>query len=61
MIKESLIQSILQVNTVSHIINDDRLPKDRKRLISNEDLFIQLAFLDKSDLIKICNDLHITV
>lgn len=61
MVKNNLIQSILQVNTISKITNDERLPKDRKRMISNEDLFIQLAFLDKSDLIKICNDLNINV
>jgi len=60
MIKDNLIQSILQVNTVSRITNNEKLPKDRKRMISNEELFLQLAFLDKSDLIKICNDLHIT-
>lgn len=61
MIKDNLIQSILQVNTISHITNDEILPKDRKRMISNEDLFLQLAFLDKSDLIKICNDLNIVL
>jgi len=59
--KESLIQSILQVNTVSHITNDERLPKDKMRMISYEELFISLVRLDKSDLIKICNDLNINV
>jgi hypothetical protein len=61
MTKESLIQSILQVNTISHITNDDKLPKDKVRMVSNEDLFLSLIGLDESVLIKIANDLHITV
>jgi len=61
MIKDNLIQSILQVNTISHITNEERLPKNRKRMISNEELFLQLIFLDKSDLIKIANDLNIVL
>jgi len=53
--RDALITSILQVNTISHIT------KDKRRIISNEDLFIQLAFLDVSDLIKIANELYIKV
>jgi hypothetical protein len=59
--KNGLIQSILQVNNISHITNDDRKPKDRMRMISNEELFLSLVGLDESILIKIANDLHITI
>ena len=57
--KKAMITSILQVNTVSHLTNEDRLPKDRVKIASNEELFLSLAFLDDSQLKQICNELHI--
>lgn len=57
--KKALIQSILQVNTISKITNEERLKKDKVRIITNEELFINLVCLSESQLTKICKELHI--
>lgn len=57
--KKAMITSILQVNTISRLTNEDRLPKDRVKIASNEELFLSLAFLDDNQLKQICNELHI--
>jgi len=59
--KDKLITQILQVNSISRITNSDRLPKDRTRMISQEDLFLQLVFLSESELLQIANDLNIVL
>jgi hypothetical protein len=57
--KPAMIQSILQVNTISAMTNADRLPKDRVRIASNEELFLSLVCLEDDQLKSICNELHI--
>jgi hypothetical protein len=59
--KDRLITQILQVNLVSHITNSDRLRKDKVRMISQEELFLQLICLSESELIRIANELHIVL
>ena len=39
--------------------NDDRPVKDKQKMISNEELFINLVGLDEVVLTKIAKDLHI--
>ena len=57
--KKAMITSILQVNTISRLTNEDRISKDRVKISSNEELFLSLVFLDDSQLKQICNELHI--
>ena len=59
--KGNLINSILQVNAISRMTNSDRLPKDKRKQVSQEGLFISLAFLTEEELIKICSELNIKV
>jgi len=59
--KDKLITQILQVNAVCRMINSDRLPEDRKKMISQGDLLLSLAFLSEAELTKIAKALHITI
>ena len=59
--KNKLINLILQCNSVSILTNSERLIKDRKRMISNEQLFIELCCLEESVLAKIANELNINI
>ena len=59
--KDKLINLILQQNLISIITNSERLPRDKKRMISQDDLFLSLVFLSESELIKVANDLNIKI
>ena len=61
MSKKELIQSILQVNLVSIMTNEDRLPKDKRRMISQEDLFLELLALPEKTLKELAQTLHIKI
>ena len=59
--KSRLITSILQVNAISIATNEARLPADKKRMISQEDLFMSLIGLEENALVRIAKELYIKI
>lgn len=56
-----MITEILQVNTVSIITNSEMRKENKKRMCSNEELFLNLVLLTEEELTKICNELYIKI
>jgi hypothetical protein len=59
--KQGMITEILQVNTVSIITNSEMRKENKKRMCSNEELFLNLVLLTEEELTKICNELYIKI
>lgn len=59
MTKEDLITAIMQVNMVSIMTNEERLAKDKVRMIPQNDLFIELCCLSENQLKLIAQELNI--